>query len=371
MNRREAERYLSALAEVRAIGQQAASATVIRVHGSAYRREGARMLVRPDGTYVCSLSGGCLEPAVADAAARVIATGVPSTVTYDLADDSIWSLNIGCSGAVDIRIERIDDDPVTTAWLGALQRGEPAVLVTRLSGADGRRVVFPSGASIGTLGSAALEVVADHASRERLALPYAQSGADTCDGVELFLEVNHAPPELVVFGAGHDAIPLVHHGWTLGFDVTVVDPRAAYLQGDLFPGARLVLTGFDDLASAITLPRGAFVVIMSHHMDRDRLALRFALERDPAYVGVLGPRARYETLLARLKDDGVTPPPGVKDRIHSPVGLALGAESPEEVALSILAEILATRRGFAGGFLSGETGSLHRPALIESRGQTG
>jgi xanthine dehydrogenase accessory factor len=106
------------------------------------------------------------------------------------------------------------------------------------------------------------------------------------------------------------------------------------------------------------------VVIMSHHMDRDRLALRFALERDPAYVGVLGPRARYETLLARLEDDGVTPAPGVKDRIRSPVGLALGAESPEEVALSILAEILAIRRGFGGGFLTGETASLHRPSGV-------
>src|SRR5262245_41627013 len=129
MNRREAERFLSALAEVRAAGGQAASATVIRVHGSAYRREGARRLVRPDGTYVCSLSGGGLEPAVADAAARVIATGVPATVTFDLADDSIWSLNIGCSGAVDIRIERLDEDEVTRAWLGVLEHGEPGALV--------------------------------------------------------------------------------------------------------------------------------------------------------------------------------------------------------------------------------------------------
>ena len=198
MNRREAERFLTALAEVRAAGQRAASATVIRVHGSAYRREGARMLVRPDGTYVCSLSGGCLEPAVADAAARVIATGVPATVTYDLADDSIWSLNIGCSGAVDIRIGRIDEDEVTTAWLGVLERGEPAVLVTRVSGGTGQRLVFPSGASMGTLGDAATDTSADDAARERLKTAYAASSIDTCDGVELFLEVNQAPPELVI-----------------------------------------------------------------------------------------------------------------------------------------------------------------------------
>ena len=360
MNRREAERYLAALAEVRAAGGRAATATVIRVHGSAYRREGARMLVRPDGTYVCSLSGGCLEPVVAVAAARVIETGEPATVTYDLADDSIWSLNIGCSGAVDIRIERIEDDAVTTAWLGVLERGEPAVLITPLSGAVGRRVVYPSGAPVGRLANAALESRADARARELLDGTHATSRTEPVGGVELFFEVNQAAPEVFVFGAGQDAIPLADLAWTLGFDVTVVDPRAAYLQGDLFPHARTVLTGYDDLAGALTLPCGAFVVVMSHHMERDRQALRFCFERDPAYIGVLGPRARYERLLAHLKDEGCGPPPSMLDRVYSPVGLAIGAEAPEEVAMSILAEILAIRRGFAGGFLAGETGSLHR-----------
>ena len=171
MNRREAGRFLTALAELRAAGLRAASATVIRVHGSAYRREGARMLVRPDGTYVCSLSGGCLEPAVADAAARVIATGIPATVTFDLADDSIWSLNIGCSGAVDIRIEPIGDDAITASWLGVLEDAEPAVLVTSLSGPGRQRIVFPAAASVGTLGDPGLDADGDAAARARLARP--------------------------------------------------------------------------------------------------------------------------------------------------------------------------------------------------------
>ena len=362
MNRREAERFLAALAEVRAAGGRAAAAVVVRVHGSAYRREGARMLVRPDGTYVCALSGGCLEPAVAAAAERVIATGEPAAVSYDLADDSIWGLNIGCSGAVDIRIERIDDDEVSAAWLGVLGHGAPAVLVTRLAGAAGRRVVFPSGASIGSLGDAALDTAADATARERLARDYPVSATATLGGVELFLEVNQATPELIVFGGGQDAVPLVQQAWTLGFAVTVVDPRAACLQSDLFRGARLVLTAFEDLPTALTLPPNALVAIMSHHMDRDRLALRFAFEREPAYIGVLGPRARYERLLANLKADGFVPPAAVADRVHSPIGLAVGAEAPEEVAVSILAEILAVRRGFGGGFLSGATSSLHRSA---------
>jgi xanthine/CO dehydrogenase XdhC/CoxF family maturation factor len=360
MNRREAERFLEALAEVRAAGGRAATATVIRVHGSAYRREGARMLVRPDGTYACSLSGGCLEPAVAEAAARVIATGEPVTVSYDLADDSIWSLNIGCSGAVDIHIERVEDDEATRAWLGALERGEPAVLVTSLAGASGRRFVPWTGTPVGSLPDARVEPGADARARELLTASYPSSVADTLDGVELFFEVNQAPPALVVFGAGQDAVPLVQQARALGFDVTVVDPRAAYLQSDLFTGARLVLAGFDQLAAAMTLPRGAFVVVMSHHMERDRQALRFCFERDPAYIGVLGPRARYEKLLAELQKAGCAPSAAIRERVHSPVGLALGAETPEEVALSILGEILALSRGFGGGFLSGTTGSLHR-----------
>jgi xanthine dehydrogenase accessory factor len=147
----------------------------------------------------------------------------------------------------------------------------------------------------------------------------------------------------------------------LGFDVTVVDSRATYLRSNLFPGSRLVLSAFEELAAALTLPRGAFVAIMSHHMDRDRMALRFAFEREPAYIGVLGPRARYEKLLANLSSEGYVPPAATASRVFSPVGLALGAEAPEEVAISILAEILAIRRGFAGGFLAGSTASLHRP----------
>lgn len=362
MNRREAERFLTALAEVRAAGRQAAVATVVRVHGSAYRREGARMLVRPDGTYECALSGGCLEPAVADAAARVIATGEPTTVSYDLADDSIWSLNIGCSGAVDIRIERLDDDEVTRAWLSALEHGDPAVLITPLAGGSGRRLLRAHDTAVGRLDDAALEAWADARAVELLADPQSQSAPESLDSAELFFDVNQAPPELVVFGAGQDAIPIVRQAWALGFALTLVDSRAAYLRPDLFAGARLVLADFDALDAQFTLPRGAFVVVMNHHLDRDRRALRFALDHDPAYIGVLGPRARFERLLAELRQDGYEPPVGARERVHSPIGLAIGAETAEEVAMAILAEIVAIRRGFAGGFLTGATGSLHRPA---------
>jgi xanthine/CO dehydrogenase XdhC/CoxF family maturation factor len=157
-------------------------------------------------------------------------------------------------------------------------------------------------------------------------------------------------------------VPLVRQAWSLGFDVTVVDPRGAYLRPDLFPGARLVVAGFDALERAVVRSRGGYAVVMSHHMERDRQALRFCLEGDPAYVGVLGPRARFERMLADLAREGFVPPPAVVGRVRSPVGLSLGAETPEEVAVAIAAELVAIRHGFEGGFLTGSTASLHRSA---------
>ncbi|MEZ5417238.1 MAG: XdhC family protein [Vicinamibacterales bacterium] len=359
MNVREAERYLQALAEVRAGGGRAAVATIVRVHGSAYRREGTRMLVRADGTYECALSGGCLEPAVAEAAARVLDTGTPALVSYDLADDSVWGLNIGCSGAVDIRIERIEDDPVTLAWHEALRTGQGAVLVTHLSEGTGRRLVPRAGNPVGSLGVPALDAAADQLGRARLSTRRARSSIAAVDGVELFVDVNAAPTPLVIFGAGHDAVPLARQAWMLGFAVTVVDPRPAYLRPDLFTGARLILS-WGEPGGAVLGPE-TFAVVMHHHVERDRLALCACLDAGAAYIGVLGPRARYERLLADLAAEGWQAPAAPRARVHSPAGLALGGETPDEVALSILAEMVAVREGFAGGFLNGTAASLHAP----------
>ena len=141
MSRREIERVLEAIRQSRAAGHRAALATVVRVRGSAYRREGTQILVRDDGTHECALSGGCLEPAVGDAAQHVIRQGGAQLVSFDLEDDSVFGLGIGCTGAVDILIERVEDDELTRAWLEALERSEPVVLVIPLFGANGRLLV--------------------------------------------------------------------------------------------------------------------------------------------------------------------------------------------------------------------------------------
>lgn len=360
MDRREAERFVAALRDARSAGIPAAIATVVRVRGSAYRREGTRMLVRQDGTFECALSGGCLEPAVVEAASRVIETGQPTVAVYDLADDSPWGLNLGCGGAVDIRIEPVLDDPLTDAWLDVLDRGEAAVLMTPISGVSGQRILLASGMTLGELDDPAIELEADVRARDWLHSPAPQSGIRDVGGAEIFFDISLPAPELVIFGAGHDAEPLSRQARALGFDVTIVDSRDAYLQSSRFPGARLVSAPFDRLAGAVTLHRDSYVVVMSHHVERDREALHFSLAARPAYIGVLGPRARFQQVAQGLRrEENVRD--GALARVRSPIGLSLGAETPEEVAVSILAEILAVRHGFDAGFLSGTEGRLHRP----------
>lgn len=359
MNRRETERLLEAIRHARLARARVALATVVRVRGSAYRREGATIVVREDGSYECLLSGGCLEPAVAEAAARVLDSGVPAVLSYDLEEDSIWGLGIGCSGAVDIRIARLDDEPMTRSWLAALERAEAAVLATSLD-SRGARLLIREDGLLGTLGHASLDDEAAARARALLKSVYPRSMAETLGPGEVFYHVSVPPPALFVFGAGHDAVPLVRQAWELGFEVSVVDPRETFLTPDRFPRASLVHLREAQYAGVLTLPRGSRVVIMNHHLRRDRESLRLALESEAAWVGVLGPVSRLQKLLAALEAEGYVPSPSARARVRSPVGLALGAETPEEIAVSILAELIALDRGFDGGFLTGRKTSLHR-----------
>ncbi len=260
---------------------------------------------------------------------------------------------------MDIHIERVDDDALTEEWLEALERAEPAVLVRPLAGGEGRLLVG-EGAVAGSLGDAALDSEASTRARARLRASLPESGTEWIGGVELFFEVNATPPHVVVFGAGSDAEPLVRYAWELGFAVTVVDVREALLNAARFPDAMLVPSHFSRFHELVRLTDRSFVVIMNHHLERDRESLRFALGSEAPYVGVLGPRTRLQKLLGALESEGFVADAVAMSRVRNPVGLALGAETPEEIAVSILGEMLALQRGFDGGFLAGRASSLHR-----------
>ena len=363
MERREVNDILKGIKQARIQQQNTALASVVRVRGSAYRREGAQMLIRDDGSHVCMLSGGCLEPEVVLGAKYVMQDGMPSLTGYDLAEDVVWGLGIGCGGSVDIYVEPVNDDPILNTWLEILEHGELAVLATVLpahatsipSPALGRVLVRENGDLMGKIGTDLQEPV-KLAALEMMKALYPRSETKIFNSGSVFLAASAPPPELVIFGAGHDAIPLCARATDLGWAVTVIDARARFLTPERFPDAHLEVR--EEYSSLKLNPR-SFVMVMNHHLERDERSLQFALESVAPYVGVLGPRARFLDLLERLQKKGFTPNTAQLERTRNPVGLDIGAESPDEVALSIMSELIAVRRWFAGGVLNGRNGRIH------------
>ena len=340
----ETRLVLDELAARCARGERAALATVVRVNGSAYRHEGAKLLVGEDARTIGNVSGGCLEADVREVALRVIATGVSEQRSYCGGSDEIsaWDLGVGCDGEVEILIE-----PVTT--LRAAERAAVAkeiafVAVTLLGGAnpegESPRVVIAGGEQHGTLGDIQLDAVV-----RRDAAEWSQSGAShlrQVDGATLFVDVLEPPPRLVVVSAGEDARVLARLASEVGFRVVTVDRRPGLLQREHFaPAVRLLESDAPRLTELLVLEPGSFAVVMTHDFADDTAYLGALLETPVRYIGMLGPRQRTDRIIARL---GVHAASDLT-RIFGPVGLDIGTDGAEQVALAVLAEILAVRSG--------------------------
>ena len=245
----EVGRLLSAIAETRERGGRAALATVVRVRGSAYRREGTKMLIGEDGSQVCMISGGCLEQEVGEIARQVLASGVPTMQHFDLDEDVMWGLGIGCGGSLDVYIEPFDDGAAYGRWHEAVETQRAACLATVIK--SSAEAFVPVGARLfvgedGTTSGgvhAELDPILEEQAGVVMAQLYPAARTEayrTPDGVtlEVFLDVTVPPPELVLFGAGHDAIPLARLADQLGFKVSVVDPRHAFVTAERFPPRR-------------------------------------------------------------------------------------------------------------------------------------
>lgn len=298
-------------------------ATLVSVDGSSYRRAGARALIQSAGSRVGSVSGGCLEEDVLARAAAVAQNGQAQVARYDTTseNDVIWGTGLGCHGVVQVLIE-----PLTpgAAWIGgvadALEGGAPC-RIAAVWDADG-------GIPLGT----------------RLA---AELPAGTSGGAGIFFQTFHAPTELWIFGAGDDAQPLARMAAGLGWRVLVADPRSAYATTARFPSAQQVFAGSPDVllqrfrTAPDTGAAGRLAVIMTHHYIYDQPLLAGLIAEPLLYLGLLGPRQRAERLLAEAEKQGVNVSPERLERLHAPVGLDLGADGADEVALSILAEMRA------------------------------
>ena len=297
-------------------------ATLTSVEGSSYRRAGARMLITETGHKIGSVSGGCLEEDLIERAKSVASSGRAEVVTYDTTaeNDLVWGVGLGCHGIVRLLLEPVGSRP---PWVQVLSDNLASGLPTELAVCwDARK--GPLGTRLGGPAPCA----------------YTKGeGGVFCDRI--------APPAcLTIFGAGDDAQPLARLAQELGWRVTVADPRPAMPTEGRFPGAQALVSGPADTLVARTSPRvGSLAVVMTHHYCHDVPLIHDLLPLDLAYLGLLGPKKRSEKILSDLEAAGLAVTPPMRSRLHAPVGLDIGAEGPEEVALSIIAEMNAALAG--------------------------
>ena len=369
----ELSRLLNAYDTHRAAGRACALVTVVHVAGSAYRRPGARMLVTADGELIGTVSGGCLEGDARRRAQQALHRGQPTVVEYDStdADDELaHGTQLGCQGRVQLLLEPLAATPNPLELLRAAHRQDaPAVLATVFGGPAaglGQRLLLTAAGMVRRSRLLADPLAADLLADARQVLA---SGRPTTRAYEaagepaylVFFEWLAPAPRLAVYGAGNDAQPLVQLAAGLGWRVAVLDGRPALATAARFPAAESVRVL--PLAALAAHPVSAdFVVLLTHNYPYERAALR-ALAHWPAvrYLGVLGPRQKAQRLLADLAAEGLDTEATLVPRLFAPVGLNVGAETAEEIAVAVMAELLAVRAGRPAGFLREAPGSIHAP----------
>lgn len=320
---REAQKTWEALKALKVQGRRVALLILISVRGSAYRRPGAKMVMADDGTMVGTLSGGCLEGDLFGYAQTSMNSQMPSLHHYDLTEDDMWGLGIGCKGQVSVWIEPIGDDSVFWDQFGVLLgQGEAFCWQAELPVGD--RGFITEG--------------------EGPLLPYNTTMWEDA----FYREWLTPPPRLVIAGAGHDAIPLAQIAHQAGFEILVFDPRLQFNNAHRFPLATHHIHSMDGIAPDVI--HNAFWVIMNHQQRRDETAIHAALAANARYIGVLGPLSRTREM---IKNIGV-PPAEDLSKVFAPVGLNIGAETVDEVAISIVSELLQVRNDTHGGHLNGK-----------------
>lgn len=351
--------YVEALGEAH---RTAALATVIATTGSTYRRPGARMLVTPNET-VGAVSAGCLEDEVISVARRVLSQEKPEVLRFDTTEemDAIAGTGLGCRGTIEVFVEPLTPDAnlgIYRAMRRHLRSEKGCTLALVVAGDHtGRAALFTDGQLQGT---SELEAGLRDALRE-LDGSAENLTCELSDGKgRVYLERVEPPLKLVVFGAGFDAIPLVQLADKLGFHVTVVDPRPDYLTPERFPEAeRLILAHPPEIGEHLEFDDRTHVVVMTHNYLYDLEILQQGLLSEAPYVGQMGPRERTAELLEDLEERIGPLPLDRRGKLHGPVGLDVGAETPEEIALSILGEMLAVHRGRNAGFLRERDAPIH------------
>jgi xanthine dehydrogenase accessory factor len=330
-----------------ASGEQIALATVVWAEGPSPRPLGSRMAMTGSGQMTGSVSGGCVEGAVFEEAREVLAGGPPKRLPYSAVDESGWQVGLACGGTIEVYVEPLAE--AHRRLLAPLEAEETVALATRLDG-GGHLLAWPDGRLEGDR-SLASELTALFPGPAAVLSHYPEGSVLGEAAGAVFLEVFTPPPTLVIVGAVHVAVPLVTLSQALGFRVRVVDARRAFATRERFPTAdELVVAWPQEALKAEELGPQHYLVILSHDPKFDLPALQVALRSQAAYVGLIGSRTTQAKRKAALREVGF----GEVElaRIHGPVGLDLGGREPAEIALAILAEIVAVRHGRRGGKLS-------------------
>lgn len=342
--------------------RKAALATVIRVRGSSYRSPGARMLITDDGRWTGSISGGCLEGDALRKARQVMNDNRAITVTYDTRDESNQNLGIslGCNGVIDVLIEPVspsDENNPITIFERFIHAKEKLALAT-----------VCSSKKIGTKYILEEQLDKDEPDQLHTELHHtfvskkSQIKALFLDGeeVEVFFELIQPTISVLIFGGGFDARPVSKLAQSLGWHVQVTDECVAHLAPVFFPDAKLSLCQREFVERDFEITPYTACVLMSHNYEYDRDVLRKLIKTNAPYIGMLGPRKRFDKMQEEFLSEGTQLSDSDVERIHSPIGLDIGAEAPDEIAVSIVAEIQAKFAKRDGKFLRSNDGPIHQ-----------
>ncbi|HJQ14677.1 MAG TPA: XdhC family protein [Anaerolineales bacterium] len=325
----------------RAENKPVALATVVQTWGSSPRRAGAKMALTPDGKITGSVSGGCVEGAVYEAGVDVLRSNRPQLLHFGVADETAWEVGLACGGSIDIFVKPLDE-AFFRALRSVITDEKSAVLMTVIRGPAellGREMFVEengtvTGAFTNEVGEKALAVA-----REALVRGVSHR-AMLNEDVEVFIELIAPPPTLIVVGGVHITIALVALAKTLGYRTVVVDPRSAFGSEERFPNVdRLIQRWPEDAFQEIPFTRSTAIAMLTHDPKLDDPALKIALPSPAFYVGALGSKTTQAKRRQRLLEEGLAEEH--LNRLHGPIGLKIGAGTPEEIALSIMAEVVA------------------------------
>lgn len=322
-----------------------ALATVVETWGSAPRRAGAVLAVRADMAFVGSVSGGCVEGAVIEEALTVLQGGPPCLVTYGVSDDSAWEVGLACGGTIRVWVE-----PIHAGWLSALDHAatvqrDTAQILYSLTASDGpfsgeKMLVWEDGQVVYVSGGLP-DKMADRWSAMTAATSAQTAKMVALDETKIFVDAHSPAPHLILVGGAHVGVALQEIAPTLGFRVILVDPRRAFATAERFPRVESILYGYPQVVFPhLKLDRWSYVVVLTHDPKIDDPALIAALASPAPYIGVMSSRQTHQARVERLRAAGVDEKS--LGRIRAPIGLDIHARTPSEIAVAILAEIIAT-----------------------------